>query len=325
MMAEEATQASADGKAAEQTTTPPTGGRTTSEFKDIADAVRSRTDLFGKTLGAIATLGVTAVGLAKIGDLFPIDGNGWWAALACIGLVAAGVAAIWIAVRLMKVARPVFTDPDLTVSTDLNEDEQSAVKPVYDAAAKRFGYTSLVGLQERERSLRDAASWTTDKDERARRTALADEVKSEIEQALARGQVVTVRHRSTNAVTGFAWVLYITVILGLIAFAIGTDKVSSDRMDAADAKACAEARKAGATKEELQRANCEPEAQKPEEEPKPPSAAEARAQITTKLAAALEACAALVEQAGDPKSGPLKDEDCDAVREALSSMSGATP
>jgi hypothetical protein len=91
-------------------------------------------------------------------------------------------------------------------------------------------------------------SRTTNKDERARRTALADEVKAEIEQALARGRVVAIRRRSTNAVSDWlAWLLYAAVIGGLLLFAVGADKVSSDRKDTvADAKACGEARKAGA-------------------------------------------------------------------------------
>ena len=120
------------------------------------------------------------------------------------------------------------------------------VETARDAAAKRFGYTSLLGLRGRERSLREAASHTIDEDERTRRTALADDVKSEIEQAFARGQVVVVRRRATNAVTdGVAWFLYAIVIAGLVFFAIGTDKVSSAREDPiATAKACGEARNA---------------------------------------------------------------------------------
>ena len=75
----------------------------------------------------------------------------------------------------------------------------------------------------------NAATRATDDDERARRTALADEVKTEIEQALARSQVVVVR-RATNAVSGFwAWLLYALVLGERVVFAVGTDKVTSDR------------------------------------------------------------------------------------------------
>jgi hypothetical protein len=301
---------------AEDATTP-SGGRTATEFRDIADAVRNRVDLFGKTLAAVATLGTTAVGLSKIGDLFPAEGNEGWVVAACAGLALAALATIAVAVRLMRVGRPVFMRADLDADPDLDGEERAAVRPVFEAAAKRFGYTSLIGLQERERSLRNAAARSIDEDERARRAALADEVKAEIEQALARGQVVAIRRRSTMAVTGpLSWLLYAAVIGGLVIFAVGTDKVASDRKDPiAEAKACAEARKAGATSGELARASkaCDAEAEKPGAAPEPPSAAEARAQITAKLAATLEACTAL-----------LQDRDCDPVRRAVSKMDPAS-
>lgn len=308
-------------------TTPPSGGRTAKEFRDTADALRNRVDLFGKTLAAVATLGTPAVGLSKIGDLFPADGNVGWVIAACAGLAFAALAAIGVAVRLMMVGGPLFISADLEAD-DLSENDREAVRPVFEAAARRFGYRSLLGLQERERSLRNAASRATDKDERARRTALADEVKTETEQALAQGQVVVIRKRATRAVSRWiAWLLYIIAIAGLITFAVGTDKVSSDRKDpVADAKACGDARKAGATAGELGRTKqvCDGESQA-EEKPKPPSAAQARAQMTAKLAATLEACSALVQREGDAASGPLKDADCNPVRKAVSGMDPGTP
>ncbi|MFL5962036.1 MAG: hypothetical protein ACJ757_03990 [Gaiellaceae bacterium] len=305
-------------------TTVPSGGRTANEFRDIADALRNRVDLFGKSLGAIATFGITAVGLGKIGDLFPVKDDKWWVVAACAGLIIAAVAAIGIAVRLMLVARPVFMQADVDNNNELdNEGERAAVRPVFAASAKRFGYTTLLGLQERELSLRNAASRTIDKDERTRRTALADEVKVEIEQALARAQVVVVRLRATEAVRGRAWLLYVVIIGGLMMFAVGANKASSDRKaPIANAKACGEARKAGATAAELGRATgvCDGEAAKAAAKPKPPSAVEARAQITASLAETLKACAALVAKQGDPTSGPLSNADCAPVRQAVAAM-----
>lgn len=314
--------------AADKTTTP--SGRTVTELHELADSLRSRVDLFGKTLAAVATLGTTAVGLNKIGDLFPAASDKWWViAGACLGLAISALAAIEVAVRLMRVGRPIFMRADLARVDDLSPRERKAVEPVFEAAANRFGYTSLVGLQERERSLRNAASRATDEDERARRTALADDVKTEIDQALARGLVVAVRRRSADAVSRpWAWVMYGLVIVGLIVFALGADNVSSDRRDKiADAKACGEARKAAATPAELERTKiCDTGAAKnAEEKPKPPSVAEARAQLATQLAKTQEACAALVQKPGDTSSGPLTSEDCNAVREARARIDPATP
>jgi hypothetical protein len=107
---------------------------------------------------------------------------------------------------------------------------------------------------------------------------------------------------------------------------VGTDKISNKRKDPiATAKACGEARTAGATAGELGRTNgaCDAEAQEAEEEPRPPSAAEARAEVISKLTEAFEACAALIHRAGDHQSGPLTDQDCDPVREAVSAIAGS--
>lgn len=320
----EAPEQPSEGEKETESAAPPSGGRTATEFRDIADAIRSRTDLFGKTLAAIVALGTGAVGLDKIGDLLPADGWEWGAvAGACLGLAVAALAAVAIAVRLMNVARPVFMDPDLSRSPEVTSGEQEAVKPVYESSARRFGYTSLVGLQERERILREAGSWSTDKDERARRVALADEVKAEIEQALARGQVVVVRRRSTKAVTGgWAWLFYVLVVAGLTSFAIGADWVSSDRLSVADAKACAGAREAEATADELQRTGvCDDKvATDTGTDTQSPSSAVARAQITTKLAAALEACAALEQGEGETDDGPLDEGECAPLRDAITAM-----
>lgn len=301
---------------------PISGGRGADDLREVADALRNRVDVFGKTLAAIATLGTTAVGLTKVGDLFPYGDNGGWVVAACAGLAVAALAAIWVAVRLMKVARPVFMSIDLDGTRELRRKERKAVRPVYESAARRFGYTSLIGLQEHERSLRNAAARANDDAERARRTGLADEVKTEIEQALARGQVVVVRRRATGAVSGLSWLLYVAVIGGLLTFAAGTDKVASERSDpVAEAKACGEARKAGATDVELGRAQdiCEGKAEPSPPAAPPPSAAEARVQVARKLMDALDACTALVQKPR-AQGRPLAPAACKPVSDAVAAM-----
>ena len=311
---------------AEDATTPnvtPTGGRTAAEYRAIADSLRARVDLFGKALASLATLGTTAVGLSRISDLYPTSDE-LLVYITCAALAAAAGAAIWVAVRLMKVGRPVFMTADPGDSgAEVDSSERKEVQPVFEQAARRFGYSSLVGLQERERSLRHAAAHATDKDERTRRTGLADEVKTEIEQALARAQVIVIRRRATRAVSDRgAWGLYAVVIIGLVVFALGADKASSEREDkVATAKACGEARKAGATASELGRTGvCEGKGETAAEKPKPPSAAQARVAIAKQLSDALEYCAGLAKQPGNQQSDPLEDGDCDPVRVAIVAM-----
>jgi hypothetical protein len=120
-----------------------------------------------------------------------------------------------------------------------------------------------------------------------------------------------------------AWFLYAVVIAGLLLFAIGADKVSSDRKEqtAAQAKACADARKAGATAAEMGRTkSCDKTAAAAPAKPEQPSAAGARAQLIAKLASALEACTALVGTDSSGQSGPLTDADCKPLLDAISAM-----
>jgi hypothetical protein len=302
------------------TSAPPSGGRSASDLRDLADSLRNRVDLFGKTLAAIATLGTTAVGLSEVGDMLPTTSWGW-VLLACAALALAAGSAIWIAVRLMSVARPVFVSSDLQ---GLTPSEGEEVRPVFEAAASRFGYRSMIGLEERERSLRSAAARAATEEERARRTALADDVKGEIEQALARGQLVVVRRRATDAVSDvLARWLYVFVIAGLILFAVASDAASSDRTDrVAAAKACGEAREAGATEGELKRTNeiCDAKAANAAPGADPPTASVARATLAAELATTLKACAEFVGEAGAPDAGPLSDEDCAPIRDTITEM-----
>jgi flagellar motor protein MotB len=281
-------------------------------FRAAADATRSRVDLFGKTLAALATLGTTAVGLTKVGDLFPNDGHEAWAWAAVIGLALAALAALAVAVRLMDAGNPDEIQVDNT---------QALSQPIFLAAAGRFGFKTLSGLQERERGLRAAAARAADDDERTRRTALADEIKLEIDTALARAQMLNNRQLATNAVSdGGAKAAYAAVIMGLLLFALGADAVSSDRTDAtAAAKACGDARKAGATATELARAHevCDAEEAKPDPTPQPPTAAQARADIAGQLTEVLKACTALVPDGGSTEGKPLATKDCAPIRDAL--------
>src|SRR3954447_17494490 len=80
--------------------------------------------------------------------------------------------------------------------------------------------------------------------------------------------------------------LYDLPVAGLMAFAVSTDKVSSNRRDAAQAKACGDARKADATETEL--ANTKVCEGKPSQQA-PTALSQDQARVTAKLAATLEA------------------------------------
>jgi len=303
---------------ADTTVTTPSSGLSAAEHRTKADELRKRVDLFGKTLASVATLGTTAVGLSQIRDLLPTEDLGiLWLFLACTTLIGAALAAVFVAVRLMNVAGSVVmaTDPQRQVcEKELTTEECQAVTPIYEQAAQQFGYTSLNGLELRERALRRAARHALADEERARRITLADEVKTEIEIALARGQVIVVRRRARDAVSdGYAFFLYTTFVACLIAFALTTDAVTSPRATPADAKACAEAREAGATPVELGRTHLCDETE-PDGGASTVPAAKARAQVVEKLSAALTTCAAVTGPGG------LGESSCEPVRAALAEI-----
>jgi hypothetical protein len=271
-----------------------TGIRSASDFRDAADSLRNRVDWFGKVLVGIATLGTGAVGLAKIGDLFPVpDGSELWAVAAVAGLVVAAIAAVIIAIRLMRVGEPAVIEVGVDASSPGIENADIAnIDRIFSATASRYGFASLTGLQERERTLRRAANRAGMARERARRTALADELRTEIETALARAQVAVVRRRSTDAVgSGAAFLLYAVVLGGLLLFAAGADKVASERVEVGkDALACAKAREAGATDQELSTSGCHPDSDKADPTEERPSVEDRRNAFLEELATPLSTC-----------------------------------
>jgi hypothetical protein len=298
-------------------------GKNAEDYGALADTLRSRVDLFGKTLAGIATLGTGAVGLAKVADLAPIDdGEVPWVIGTGAALIAAAFGAIIIAARMMKVSRPVILDADPNTG-DLSDDERHAVASIYTSTACEFGFTLLPALQARATALRAIATRTTTEKERIRRSALADEAKDAIDLAIARARLAVVRQRASNAVSdATAFACYTLVIVGLVMFAISADIVTSDRSDAvATAKACAEARKAGATKVDLKGSVCDiPQAPSPSE-PDKTTASEARAKLVTLLADALVKCTALAEDGDTPSAErPLTQQDCKQITQALQAL-----
>jgi hypothetical protein len=271
-----------------------TGIRTAKDFRDAADTLRTRVDGFGKVLVGIATLGTGSVGLAKIGDLFPVpEKSEPWALAAVAGLAGSAIAAVIIAIRLMRVGEPAVIEVDVDESSPgIKKSDMPNIRRIFSASASRFGFVTLDGLQERERTLRRAANRAGEASERARRTALADELRTEIETALARAQLAVVRRRSTDAVgTLTAFVLYTVVLGGLLLFAAGADKVASERVEVGkDALACAEAREAGATDDELTDSGCKPDDEETDPLDEAPTVQDQRNAFLEELATPLSTC-----------------------------------
>jgi hypothetical protein len=275
-------------------------GKTAEEFAALADSLRGRVDMIGKVLAGIGTVGAGAIGLAKVGDLAPVQQGEWpLVILAIVSLGTAALAVVALAVRLMEVNEPVILDADIGIA-DLSADAQRDVASIYRSSARRFGFTSLLGLEERETGLRKAAVRATSETERARRTALAMEVSDAIELAVAR---------------------YVLAVLGLLVFALSADVATSDRTDAiASAKACAEAREAGATEDDLKGSICKPATTDDEGPSEPPTAGEARAQLAADLNDVLKSCTSLADEDATTDKRPLSTVDCDKIAAAVQAL-----
>ncbi|MFC7724895.1 hypothetical protein ACFQW6_07245 [Nocardioides sp. GCM10028917] len=293
-----------------------------------ADQLRGRVDLFGKTLAAIATVGTGAVGLSTISDLAPLRGwLDWTIAIAAVlCLLAAAIAAVDVAIRLMQVGQPVVIDLDSTAQTGVSAADGQDVARIFAQSAHRFGFESLAGVQERERSLRAAAARASTDDERMRRTALADELRSETDLAASRARLAIIRRRSTDAVSGSrSRAAYGVVAAGLLVFALLADVVTSDDSEAvATAKACAEAREAGATDADLEATACNAKddagGDDPDETPHR-TADEVRADLVTQLTAVLTECVSHAATGGNETvERPISDSECTTLRAAIRTL-----
>ncbi|GEP33089.1 hypothetical protein NSZ01_08570 [Nocardioides szechwanensis] len=282
----------------------------------MTDAIRGRIDLFGKALAALATLGTGGVGLTKAADLAGWDhGEEKWVLAAVACLVAAAVGALIVAVRLMGVNEPVV----LTASLDEEQlgKAKTDVNVIFGEAAQKFGFSTLLALDEHAMSLRRVAARATSEDQRARTAARTNEVQGEIDRALARARLVVVRRNATRVVSDRrAWLCYLTVILGLMGFALSADYVTSEPQSSLElVKTCGEARSAGPLPSSVT-SDCP----SPSAESAPPSptagSRERRAALIEELTALLTTCE---EAVADEM---LQEADCDAiaglVRELLS-------
>jgi len=299
-----------------------TGPRTAATYRDIADALRNRVDLFGKTLAGFATVGTGAVGLAKLGDLFPEDANprGADIVLCVAGLLLAALAAITIAVMLMKAGDAAVVEVE---KLGLSDAEKATVDPIFTATAQRFGLSTLSALDEKEISLRRASAQLPDGAARKAREARAVDMRTEIDLALARGQVAVVRNRATSAVSGtLARWCYALVAVGLVVFALAADASSKDRsIQIATAKACAEARTAGATEADLHGSGCAV-GSPAKETPAELSPDVLRAGLVLRLGRLLTMCEQGAESQPKTADGStvFGPQDCKAIKDAITAV-----
>lgn len=210
----------------------------------------------------------------------------------------------------------------------LSNAEKTTVDPIFTATAQRFGLSTLSALDEKEISLRRASAQLPDGAARKAREARALEIRTEIDLALARGQVAVVRNRATAAVSGtLAKWCYAAAAVGLVIFALAADASSKDRGDQiATAKACAEARKAGATETDLHGSGCAVVSPAAKETPAKASSDELRAGLVLRLGRLLTICeqGAVSQPATAEGSTVFGPQDCKAIKDAITAVLAAS-
>jgi hypothetical protein len=324
-------------------------------YDELAETLRGRVDTAAKAFGGLATAALTAAGIAKISDVFPLP-PGPRAQLALVATVVGfafmAIGVLWFTARLWKVNQPVFLRADaraMEADRDIDADERKEVEAVYERAARLNGLWTLGGYEARAFRLRRILARTEDPALAARLSAEVAEIEADIRMTLDRAKLRIIRRRANRAVRGKgAVVLYTVFVAGVLLFALGSDYLSSGRTeDVAIAKACADARTAGATGTSHVPKICGSDPRQADladislakqcagartagatglpkacgAEPAPAatetvSPEEEAATAATALAESLDRCAAVV------RSGKLPRTACDPIRRALATVAG---
>jgi hypothetical protein len=226
------------------------------QFSDDADELRGTTDRAAKGLGALATAGLTAVGIAKVGDLYPkpVPGGYWPAVLYLwLGFALMVVAIVWFVYRFWRANRPLafssriaemwdgrgkYTPSDQDVASlgapqrlikDLSGAECKEVEDIYrdamrHAAFPERGDESLAHYEWRADALERNALQMPKSPSSALVLAQVRRMRAEIEKAEERAKLVVVRRRMNRVFNQWlAGLLAIMFVVGLVMFAAAAD------------------------------------------------------------------------------------------------------
>jgi hypothetical protein len=311
--------AGAESSEKKDTETTPAVRPGTQRTLEAIDTVRKRTDLTAKALGGLGTTAVTAVGIARIGDLFPVPPNArsWiWFLLALVGFAAVASAVLIVTYRLWLVHQPIFmrTDPEtMHALGDIDAAELEMVRAIYDESADLNRVYSLAAYEASAHRLTRVAARTRDDGERERLKEMIAEINGDIAAVQTRAALWLLRQRSSKAIRAKGAVgAYALLVGGILVFALGTDYVSSERTERVTiAKSCADARKAGA------RPDIVPDICGADPKVSPPaqsSPAQERGTAAGALVAPLSACLERVDAGRAPPGS------CDPIVDAIAAL-----
>jgi hypothetical protein len=221
-------------------------------FRTSADRIRGRADLAAKTFGGLATTAVSAIGIAKFTDVFPVPpGEKPWVVGLIGGFVLMLMVVGFFTVRLWRVSEPMVLRSSVKeMGKDLRDKhERKIVRTIYREVARLNRVPSLRAYEARGQRLLRIADRVGDDARATKLAAKANVIIGDILATETRALMVIARRRAAHAVGDKKAILaYGVFILGIAAFGISADRLDSQRKGVVDiAKACADANTARAS------------------------------------------------------------------------------
>lgn len=246
--------AGGEGAKDDAAVTPATGSVTdrARRWSSMSEDIRSRSETSAKAIGALGTTALSAVGIAKFGDIFPLPPGhlSVWTILVVmfvpVSFLLMVAAVVWFSIRLWRANEPIMmlADPAQMPRGDLDGPERARVEQVYAAAAALHGKQTLADYEKDAIAFeREAEAHSPGSRQEALLLAKAQRIRANVDEAEQRALVNVVRTRARDSVkNGASIAIYVTFALALVVFAIGVNYLDSERTARVDAaKACADA------------------------------------------------------------------------------------
>jgi hypothetical protein len=169
-------------------------------FRTAAEGIRRRADVAAKTLGGLATTAVSAIGIAKFSDIYPLPpGEKPWAYALVAGFAAMLIAVGFFTYRLWRVNEPIVLRSSVSaMGKDLrDEHERDIVWKIYDEVARLNRMPSLRAYEARAHRLLRIAD-RVDEPRVAKVGAKASVIIEDIVSTETRALMVITRRRSSR-------------------------------------------------------------------------------------------------------------------------------
>ena len=203
-------------------------------FQETTEKIRARAETTAKGLGGAGTAALTAIGIARLGDIFPWPVEDGWRPVLFALLLAFGFGTLvfvlgYFTRRLWHITDAVIMRSGISrIDPELSDpNERTKIESIYQEVADLNGAASLEVYELRAYRFEAAAEWIDD-DSAKRLREQAAQIAAEVAATLSRARTVLVRTRVSKAISdNKARMAYISFALGLIAFAVAADYFES--------------------------------------------------------------------------------------------------